>query len=397
MDTTPVAKTNDPAEAAAILAGLQEKKEAGEFCLYPGCRNPRQAPTGKSGRRRGYCALEEHNISTAFQERQRLKSLVDGAAQESSEPAGKSSPTTLKDSVIGHMLRLLEEMPQYLTALREIGDPELVLAQLQEVEDQAKVRIGEAEGRVSTERSLRLAAEKARETAERESRAAQETAEEAIRAMEEAEERARLQLEEAEQRIEGILAEKEQAIAGVQDEATRQIEEAQRLAREAIAQAQAVASEAQELARTEGIRANTAETEARVRIAVAERLVDEANATLERERAEAHSQRERLLGELHETRKQSERERSELRAEIERLRRALEDALKRAEAERSEASATLERERTEVGRLRETLTEERQRTDQANQRADRLAAVADGLREQLVLARSKEQEEPKQE
>src|SRR6266487_2349902 len=107
MDTTPVAKTNDPAEAAAILAGLQEKKEAGEFCLYPGCRNPRQAPTGKSGRRRGYCALEEHNISTAFQERQRLKSLVDGAAQESSEPAGKSSPTTLKDSVIGHMLRLL--------------------------------------------------------------------------------------------------------------------------------------------------------------------------------------------------------------------------------------------------------------------------------------------------
>jgi hypothetical protein len=136
IDTTPLPKTNDPAEAAAILAGLQEKKEAGVLCLYPGCLNARQPATGKSGRRRGYCALEEHNISTAFQERQRLKALVDGAAEESPAPVGKGSPTTLRDSVISHILRLLEEMPQYLTVLREIGDPELVLSQLQEAEDQ---------------------------------------------------------------------------------------------------------------------------------------------------------------------------------------------------------------------------------------------------------------------
>src|SRR2546423_13230211 len=100
MDSTQLSRTNDPAEAAAILAGLQEKKEAGVLCLYPGCLNARQPATGKSGRRKGYCSLEEHNITTAFQERQRLKTLVDGAAQESSPPASKNSPMTLKGSII---------------------------------------------------------------------------------------------------------------------------------------------------------------------------------------------------------------------------------------------------------------------------------------------------------
>jgi colicin import membrane protein len=397
METTPpLSRTNDPAEAAVILAGLQKKKEEGELCLYPGCLNARQPATGKSGRRRGYCAQEEHNITTAFQERQRLKALVDSAAQESSTPAGKSIPTTLKDSVISHMLHLLEEMPQYLAALREIGDPELVLAQLQEVEDRANLRIAEAEGRVSTERSLRLAAEKAQEEAEGETRAAQETAVEAIQAMEEAEERARLQAEEAEQRIAQIQTEKEQAIAGVRDETTRQIEEIQRQAREAIAQAQAATTEALELARKADLRANTAETEARVQIAAAERLVNEMNATLERERGEAHTQLERLRSELSEAHKQFETERTAFRTELERLQQALADAGKRAEEERSEAHNNLENERAEVQRLRQALMEERQRTEQANQRADRLATVADELREKLLPIQGKEQEEPRQ-
>src|SRR2546428_2451314 len=147
IDPTQFPRTNDPAEAAAILAGLQEKKEAGLLCLYPGCLNERQPSTGKSGRRKGYCSLEEHNITTAFQERQRLKALVEGTAQESSPPAGKGSPTTLKGSIISHILHLQEEMPQYLTVLREIGDPDLVLSQIQIAEDQASIRIAEAEGR----------------------------------------------------------------------------------------------------------------------------------------------------------------------------------------------------------------------------------------------------------
>src|SRR6266702_5029495 len=139
MEPTQLPRTNDSDEAAAILAGLQEKKEAGLFCLYPDCLNSRQPSTGKSGRRKGYCSLEEHNITTAFQERQRLKALVEGTAQESSPPAGKGSPTTLKGSIISHILHLQEEVPQYLTALREIEDPDLVLSQIQAVEDQVSL------------------------------------------------------------------------------------------------------------------------------------------------------------------------------------------------------------------------------------------------------------------
>jgi len=396
MEPTQLPRTNDSDEAAAILAGLQEKKEAGLLCLYPDCLNERQPSTGKSGRRKGYCSLEEHNITTAFQERQRLKALVEGTAQESSPPAGKGSPTTLKGSIISHILHLQEEVPQYLTALREIEDPDLVLSQIQAVEDQASARIADAEGRVSTERSLRLAAEKARETAESESREAKETAESAIEEMEEAEERARRQAEEAERQITEIQAEKNRAIDQVQAETQRQLEEIQRQAREAIAQAQTATDEALVQAREADMRANTAETEARERVAAAERLVSEANANLERERAEAHTQTERLQVELADTRKQTETERNAFRTEMERLRQDLTDARRLAEAGRSEAHTNLERERAEVGRLRQDLTEERQRTEQVTQRADRLAAVTDELRAQLLQIQTKEKGEPKQ-
>src|SRR6266700_3301294 len=385
MEPTQLPRTNDSDEAAAILAGLQEKKEAGLLCLYPDCLNERQPSTGKSGRRKGYCSLEEHNITTAFQERQRLKALVEGTAQESSPPAGKGSPTTLKESIISHILHLQEEVPQYLTALREIEDPDLVLSQIQAVEDQASARIADAEGRVSTERSLRLAAEKARETDES-----------AIEEMEEAEERARRQAEEAERQITEIQAEKNRAIDQVQAETQRQLEEIQRQAREAIAQAQTATDEALVQAREADMRANTAETEARERVAAAERLESLANANLERERAEAHTQTERLQVELADTRKQTETERNAFRTEMERLRQDLTDARRLAEAGRSEAHTNLERERAEVGRLRQDLTEERQRTEQVTQRADRLAAVTDELRAQLLQIQTKEKGEPKQ-
>jgi hypothetical protein len=395
MEPTPFPPTNDPTEAAAILAGLQEKRRAGALCLYPGCENARQPPTGKSGRRRGYCSLEEHNITTAYHERQRLGALVDSGVQESS-PASKSTPTTLKDSIISHMLHLQEEMPQYLTLLRAIGDPDLVLSQLQAAQDQASIRVAEAEGRVSAERALRLTAERAREQAEGEAQEAKETAETAIQAMEEAEERAKIQAHEAEQHIAEIQGEKDRTIAEVRTEARRQIEERERQASEAIHQAQSETSEALEVARKADIRANTAETEARVQVAAAERLVSEANATLERERAVSHTQMERLQGELAGTREQFETERNAFRTEIERLRQALADAGKRAEAERIEVRSALQHERDEVGRLRQALTEERQRTQQATQRADRLATVTDELREKVLEIQSREKEEPKQ-
>lgn len=396
MDSLPFPRTNDPAEAAAILTGLQEKKDAGILCLYPGCLNPRQPSTGKSGRRKGYCSLEEHNISTAFQERQRLKALIEGAAQDSSSTAGMSSPATLKGSVINHILHLQEEMPQYVTALRKIGDPDLVLSQIQEIEDQANVRIAESDGRVSREMSLRLAAEKAQGVAESEAREARETAEAAIGAMEEAEERARLQEQEAQRRITEIQAEKDLAITQMQDAVRRQIEETQRQAEEAIAQAQAATNVALEQARDADMRSNATETAARERVAAAERLVKEANANQERERAEAHTQMERLQSDLTDTRRLVETERTEARNEMGRLRQELTEARNLADAERGDARTNLERERKEVDRLRQELTEAHQQRKQVTSRADRLAEVADELREKLVLIQTKEKGESQQ-
>src|SRR2546427_103357 len=49
MEPTQLPRTNDSDEAAAILAGLQEKKEAGLLCLYPDCLNERQPSTVQSG------------------------------------------------------------------------------------------------------------------------------------------------------------------------------------------------------------------------------------------------------------------------------------------------------------------------------------------------------------
>lgn len=392
MESGQLVRTTDPGEAAEILAGLQAKKEAGLLCLFPGCLNERQPATGKSGRRRGYCALEEHNIATAYQERQRLKTLVEGATQESAPPVGKSSPPTLRDSVISHMLRLLEEMPQYLALLREIGDPDLVLSQLEAAASQATIQVAEAEGRVTAERSLRLASERAREQAVGEAREAQETTAAALQAMEEAEERARVQAREDEQRMAEIQRETTLAISQVQEEARLQIEAIQTQAAEAIDQAQAATSEALERASRAEIRANTAEIEARVQITAAERLVGEVNATLERERTTASAQLAQLRGELAAARELLEEERSEFRAEMGRLRQDLTEAGRRAEAERRE-----------VERLRQELAEERSRTQEANrragqatERADQLARVADELRDKMLQIQGKGNEEPGQ-
>lgn len=132
-------------------------------------------------------------------------------------------------------------------------------------------------------------------------------------------------------------------------------------------------------------RATAAEVEARTQTAAAERLVREANANLERERAEVARGR----NELADIRQQAEVERAESRTAMERLRNELAGARKQIEAERAESSINLERERKEVDRLRSELTETRRHTEQAVQRADKLAALADELRAQLVQAQAK--------
>jgi len=43
-------------------------------CIYPGCERPAVPPHPLGGPQPAFCALEEHNALTAYQERQRLAS-----------------------------------------------------------------------------------------------------------------------------------------------------------------------------------------------------------------------------------------------------------------------------------------------------------------------------------
>jgi colicin import membrane protein len=341
----------DPQAAAAILAGLAEKDADETICRYPTCREPRQIATG-TGRPSAYCGNPEHTAVTNHRARQQLKAIATGATPEAPSKrdtlAGITQVESLRQSVIGGMLQLQVTLERYVSMLTEIADPDISVAQIQAVQDQAAAKIAEALQNVSTERSLRLAAEAARQTALQNAQAEHEAAELAINQMEEAEARRIRQIEEAEQQLAQIQAEKESAIAQVQAEAQRQREEIETRAQEAIAQAQAQAQTAQAQAREAETRAHDAQTNARTQVETAERLVTEARATLERERAE-----------------------------VDRLREELASAHKRAETDRMEARANLERERAEVDRLREELASTRKRADQ-------LGALADELRTQLV-------------
>ena len=43
-----------------------------KICIYPGCERPAVAPHLLGGPQPSFCDLEEHNVLTAHQERQRL-------------------------------------------------------------------------------------------------------------------------------------------------------------------------------------------------------------------------------------------------------------------------------------------------------------------------------------
>ncbi len=341
----------DPQAAAAILAGLAEKDADETICRYPTCREPRQIATG-TGRPSAYCGNPEHTAVTNHRARQQLKAIATGATPEAPSKrdtlAGITQVESLRQSVVGGMLQLQVTLERYVNMLTEIADPDISVAQIQAVQDQAAAKIAEALQNVSTERSLRLAAEAARQTALQNAQAEHEAAELAINQMEEAEARRLRQIEEVEQHMTEIQAEKDSAIAQVQAEGQRQIEEIQRQAREAIAQAQTQTAKAEAEAREASTRAHDAETHARTQRETAERLVNEARASLERERSE-----------------------------VDRLRQEVAETRKLAEAERNEFHTTLERERSEVDRLREELSTTRKRADQ-------LGALADELRTQLV-------------
>jgi len=350
----------DPEGVAAILAALQEKDADETVCRYPTCREPRQAATG-SGRRSAYCSNSEHNAVNNHRARQQLKTIAAGGTPETAPKretlAGVAQMESLRQSVVSGMLQLQGNLERYVTMLTEIADPDISVAQIQAAQAQAETKIAEVQQSLSMERSLRLAAEAASQTALQNAQAEHEAAELAIQQMEEAEVRHLRQIEEAEQQLVQIQAEKDSAIAQARAEGQRQIEERERQAREAIAQAQAQKASAEAEAREASTRAHDAETNARTQVETAERLVSEARATLERERAE-----------------------------VDRLREELASTRKRAEADRTEARANLERERTEVDRLREELASTRKRADQ-------LGVSNDELRTQLVQLTTKSEKQ----
>jgi len=371
--------SNDPLAAAEVLVALNEKDRDETICRYPTCHAPRRAT--ETGRPSAYCSDSGHTAVTNHRARASLKASASGVSGET--PTKKEHPTgaipveSLRSSVLQSMTQLQSGLERYISTLVEITDPDISVAQIQAVQDRAETRIAEAQQNVSTERSLRLAAEAASSAARQEAQAEREAAELAIQHMEEADAKAQRVSEDAEQQIVAMRQERDATVERVRNEAQQQIEEAFREAKEVVAFAEAEATTARGEARQAEERAHDAQVDAQARIVAAEQLVREANATVERERTEV----DRLRKE-HET--------------------TIQEARRRAEADRAEAAAALARERAEVSRVREevvTVTKnareqaaadrgelDRLRADLAAShiRADQLATLADELRTQLT-------------
>jgi colicin import membrane protein len=372
LDTT---LPKEPLQAAAILAALEHKGE--NECSYPTCHEPRQPTTG-TGRPSTYCSNPKHNAVNSHRARNQLRQAA--AALETKDdlskkrelspaPVTTASAESLRGSVLNRILLLQGDLERYVTVLAEMSDPDVSAAQIKAALDQANAQVAEAQQNLSNEQALRLKAEADLLAAQQEAQSEREAAEQAITQMEEAEANAQRQREEAQQRIKEIEDERDSTVEQVRAEAQRRIQEIEKQMSSALAQAQAETVKAQEEAR----QANIAALEARAQTTTAERLVREANTNLERERAEV----DRLRKELTET---------------------IAEARRRAEADRTETERVLERERSEVNRLREELTATRKQAEQAAlqaaNRADKLAALNDELRAQLVQAQTKGKEQP---
>jgi colicin import membrane protein len=360
----------DPLQATAILTALERKGE--NLCSYPTCHEPRQTTTG-TGRPSTYCSNPKHNAVNSHRARNQLRQAA-AALETKDDPSKKRdyspAPITaesLRGSVLNRIQLLKGDLELYVTILTEMSDPDVSAAQIRATLDQANAHVAEAQQNLSNEQALRLKAEADLLAAQQEAQSEREAAEQAITQMEEAETNAQRQTEEAQQRIKEIQDERDSTVEQVRAEAERRIQEIEKQMSSALAQAQAETTKAQEEAR----QANISTLEARAQTTTAERLVREANTNLERERAEV----DRLRKELTET---------------------IAEARRRAEVDRAEAERVLERERSEVTRLREELTATRKQAEQAallaTNRADKLVALSDELRAQLVQAQTKGKE-----
>ena len=184
--------SNDPLAAAEALARLAVKDQNDALCRYPECEQPRRAT--ETGRPSAYCDHPEHTALSNHRTRASLKQSASGATQERSvkreSSAGVVPVESLRTSILNEMFHLQGTLERYMTTLVEIADPDIATAQIQAVQDRAEARIADAQQAVSTERSLRLAAEAANLAAQNNAQAEREAAEQAIVAMEEADAKA---------------------------------------------------------------------------------------------------------------------------------------------------------------------------------------------------------------
>ncbi|HET8840801.1 MAG TPA: hypothetical protein VFN35_05005 [Ktedonobacteraceae bacterium] len=383
----------DPAVATGILEDLAQKDLDETICRYPTCQQPRVAPG--AGRPSAYCDNKEHTALNNHRARQALKTLAlnkppveaEGADESASPVVAIHQVESLRGSVVNGMVQLQNNLERYLETLKTIADPDIASAQLQAATARLDSRLADMQERLSTEISLRLAADASRQAAQEESTSSKDAADLAINKMEEAEARTLYIQEEAAQQLATLTEETEQQIASARRDAQHAIEVVEQEAKSAVEQAQAETHQAQR-------QAQEAEMNSRTQVAAAERLVQEAQKALEQERAEV----QRLRADLADTRSQSKADRDQAqnaleqeRAEVQRLRTTLVQVQAQANADRDQAQKALEQERAEVQRLRTELARVEGQRDQTTKRADQLAAENDELRKKQVPPAPKEQ------
>lgn len=376
----------DSAMAAKILDDLAQKDLNETICRYPTCQEKRVTPG--PGRPSTYCDNKEHTALNNHRARQFLKTLaLNKPPVESDETDESPSPAvaihqveSLRGSVVTGMLQLQSNLERYLGTLKTLADPDIASAQLQAATARLDSRLSDMQERLSTEISLRLAADASRQAAQEESASSKDAADLAIKRMEEAEARTLRIQEETEQQLATLREETEQQIASARRDAQHAIEVVEQEAKVTVEQAQAETHQAQR-------QAQEAEMNSRTQVAAAERLVQEAQKALEQERAEV----QRLRTDLADTRSQGKADRDQAqnaleqeRAEVQRLRTTLAQVQAQANADRDQAQKALEQERAEVQRLRTDLARIEGQRDQATKRGDQLAAENDELRKKQV-------------
>ncbi len=368
----------DAGTARHILDTLVIKDQDETICRYPTCPKSRKAPEN-GGKPPAYCENTLHTPQRNLRARLYLEDLAKELPPtflETEQPVTAAQVQSLREKTLAELQRFSGQLSQYVAGLKELADPEITVAQIEAAQHRADALIAVSQEKVETERSLRLAAEHARDTAQRDAQAARDEAALAIAKMQEIETHVTQQQQAYALQIVTLQQEHEQIIETIRAEAQQRIEEIQRQADQAIARAQDATTTAEEEVQHARMRAHDAETETRMQIEHANHLVAEAQATLRREQEEVLRLRQERDDVVADARTRAETDRKEIQQIREALTRENLDAHTRADDDR-----------TEIQRLRESLKV-------ATMRADDLARANDGLRTQLLQETRREKEKP---